>query len=141
MLAQEASAGLSRGLDAVQVHAVAPKILSAHQHDDSRRPPAEPGVGGPQPVALRRRERAVVEIEMQIADRAALFVADLAAEVPSPPAESPGSVIPRRARQGLGELAESQRCGTLETAVRALDRLQLADPDRAVGRWRGRWHS
>src|SRR5208282_6389662 len=101
------------------MHAVAPKIRSTHQHDDASRPPAGLGVGGAQPVALHGGEGSVVKIKMQISDRAGLFVANL------------GRVLISLGH-ALGERAESEHGGTLEAALVAICRLQLADPDGAT---------
>jgi len=53
----------------------APKISPTHEHDDSSRPLSRVRVGGAQTFALRGIQRAVVEVKMQIADRAAFLVA------------------------------------------------------------------
>ena len=106
-------------LNAVQVHTVAPKIRSAHQHDDSGRPATRLRVGRAQTFALRRTQRAVVEIKMQIADRTALFVAYLALAGETTRVGG----IALAARQGVRQSAERECRRTLEAVLRPLDRL------------------
>ena len=105
MLAQEASAGLSAASMQCRCMPLHQKSDPPRQHDDSGRPPARLRIGGAQPLALRGVERAVVEIEMQIADGAALLVADLAQPADSPHRVGRSSL----AGQGIGESAEREQ--------------------------------
>src|ERR1700691_3955144 len=105
------------------MHAVAPEIGAAHQNDDTSRPPPRLRIGSAQAPALRRREGAIVEIKMQIADGAVLLVTDFAAIV---------GWFDVDVRQSIGHSAKRQNGGTFEAALHPVGRLQLTDPHGAV---------
>src|ERR1700723_1440747 len=101
------------------MHAVAPEISPAHEHDDSSRPAPSVRVGDAQTFALRAIQRAVVEIKMQIPDRAAFLVAYL--PVPVHAARINWVVI--ELRQRVRQCAKRKHGRTLEAGLRPFDRL------------------
>ena len=120
-------------LDDVEVQAVRPEVGAAEQHEHARRAArARARSAARQPLALRRAHRAVVEVEVQVADAAVGLVADLA----------PGRRSPARARRcdAVGQAhstsrGEGERRRQLERVGGVLA-AHMADPDRAVDAWR-----
>ena len=101
-------------LDHVQVDAVGEEVAAAHQDDDAGRPRAGVAVRLEQPAALAGAHRAVVEVEVQIADARALLVGDLAPRV----------AVRRRRHLGVVDRRERMGGGQLEGA----GRLEVRDP-------------
>src|ERR1700691_1486740 len=109
------------------MHAVAPEVSPAHEYDDSSRPTARVRVAGTQTFALHATKRSVVEVKMQIADRAVLLVTYLPISVGTARA----CVVVDR-RQRIRQCAEGERSRALEAALQSFARLQLPDPHGTV---------
>ena len=117
-----------RGLDDVEVDAVGEEVLAAHQHDDlGLRAGLGVAVGVTQTAALLGAHRAVVEVEVQVADLAPLLVGDLAERLTGGDRRVHGD---RQLRRVEGHALELERAGRGQ--LEGVARLRVRDPDRAV---------
>ena len=114
--------GVIGRLDHVEVDAVGEEVGAAHQHDHARVARARVAVGVEQPAALVGAHRAVVEVEVQVADAGVLLVGDLAERA------RPGACSARHSARRARAAARARAAGSLKCP----GRLRWRDPDRAV---------